>query len=458
MPKKKKTGNKKTNNKKHLDKTKKNIVYETIPNYSSSQIAGHQNNNNVQFGPQPQQLSRTDNLVGDLIGKLITKIETDGNQQTQQYSREIQPINNNNNINIQNSAPATTTVTTDSSGSSGSSGSSSGSSDTAASKITNTVTEKVVESSAGLIAGSVVAGVGGLGGLGGLIYNRKKIGEGIKNLFSRNGNKLGGKAQTSRLKEDLQPIMETTAAQPKTKPPKLPKGYHEQVPTNPEMTPAEPVTLFSRRIEEAGGTGMRTPIRSLSRSSSSSSNYKSGAINLADEFGSSTPSQNIITRSEPKSTVIKRTDLIKQQLESVFGQSSARKSLNSEERKFVENTLKRQNLDPSNLSPVNPDIINRARTSAVQRHDGVLTRNRRAQLMEPHTQLENRRGRKKSQLEIQTQFSTRNTNPFSASEGSSSERPIVRQVRSTMLSQADTPVPIRTRKSVTRNIGAGKKK
>ena len=103
---------------------------------------------------------------------------------------------------------------------------------------------------------------------------------------------------------------------------------------------------------------MRTPRQSLSRSSSSSSNYRSGPVNLVEEFSNSTPTQNIV-RSEPQSTVIKRTDLIKQQLEGIFGASSARKSpaLNSEERKFVEKTLKKQNLDPSNLSPVNPDII-----------------------------------------------------------------------------------------------------
>jgi hypothetical protein len=33
------------------------------------------------------------------VGKLISKIETDGNKQAQEYSKEIQPINNNNNGN-----------------------------------------------------------------------------------------------------------------------------------------------------------------------------------------------------------------------------------------------------------------------------------------------------------------------------------------------------------------------
>ncbi len=43
---------------------------------------------------QQQQAARTDNLVGDLGSKLITKIENDGTHQTQQYTKEVQPITN----------------------------------------------------------------------------------------------------------------------------------------------------------------------------------------------------------------------------------------------------------------------------------------------------------------------------------------------------------------------------
>ena len=42
MPQKKKKTNKKSNNIKHIKKTKKNIIYQTIPNYSSDQNTGHQ--------------------------------------------------------------------------------------------------------------------------------------------------------------------------------------------------------------------------------------------------------------------------------------------------------------------------------------------------------------------------------------------------------------------------------
>jgi hypothetical protein len=116
MPQKKKKTNKKTHKKKHLTQNQ-NIIYQTIPNYSADQFSGHQiNKRQVHFGPAMQQESRTDNLVGDLVGRLISKIENDGNKQTQEYSKEIQPINNtnqpvnNNNVNIYNNVPGTTTT------------------------------------------------------------------------------------------------------------------------------------------------------------------------------------------------------------------------------------------------------------------------------------------------------------------------------------------------------------
>ncbi len=82
MPQKKKA-NKKNQKKKRINPNKQNIVIQSIPNYSSSQSSGHQynSNKNVSFAPAVQQESRTDNLVGDLVGRLISKIETDGNKQ-----------------------------------------------------------------------------------------------------------------------------------------------------------------------------------------------------------------------------------------------------------------------------------------------------------------------------------------------------------------------------------------
>jgi hypothetical protein len=99
MPQKKKTANRKSHKKKHINQNNQNIIFQSLPNYSASQSSGHQynTNKNVSFAPAIQQQSRTDNLVGDLVGRLIGKIETDGNKQTQQYTKEIQPVNNDNN-------------------------------------------------------------------------------------------------------------------------------------------------------------------------------------------------------------------------------------------------------------------------------------------------------------------------------------------------------------------------
>ena len=59
MPQKKKEKktNKKGHKKKHLN-PKQNIIYQSIPNYSSGQFTGHQNNhNNIQYAPAAQQES-----------------------------------------------------------------------------------------------------------------------------------------------------------------------------------------------------------------------------------------------------------------------------------------------------------------------------------------------------------------------------------------------------------------
>jgi len=120
MPQKKKTAHKKNHKKKHINNNKQNIIIQSLPNYGSAQSSGHQynTNKNVSFAPAVQAETRTDNLVGDLVGRLISKIETDGNKQTQEYSKEIQPVNNNNNnqpvnnnnVNIYNNVPGTTTT------------------------------------------------------------------------------------------------------------------------------------------------------------------------------------------------------------------------------------------------------------------------------------------------------------------------------------------------------------
>ena len=88
-------------------------------------------------------------------------------------------------------------------------------------------------------------------------------------------------------------------------------------------------------------------------------------------------------------------------------------ALNSEQRKLLERALKNQNIDPSNISPIRPDVLrggfssspnrevvmsnapqtNRlsdtlrsGRPSGIQQHDGVSTRSIRAETGEAHTQ------------------------------------------------------------------------
>ena len=213
MPQKKKT-NKKSHKKKHLN-PKQTIVYQSIPNYSSGQSTGHQNNKNVSFLPSVQQESRTDNLVGDLVSRLIGKIENDGNKQTQEYSKDIQPINNNNNgnnsvVNIYNDGIKKEDKKPD---------------ETPEAK-TETIINNYGRSAAEDFGIQTAAGATGLLGVGalGVAYNSdaaakaklklKKVGAGIlgavtsvgaaiNNNILKRGTKLGGdKSTTNLIKEE----------------------------------------------------------------------------------------------------------------------------------------------------------------------------------------------------------------------------------------------------------------
>ncbi len=57
---------------------------------SSRTIYGHQyNKNHVQFVPQQQQ-SHTDNIVGELVGRLMNKIENNENKEVLNFYRSLQ--------------------------------------------------------------------------------------------------------------------------------------------------------------------------------------------------------------------------------------------------------------------------------------------------------------------------------------------------------------------------------
>ena len=133
--------------------------------------------------------------------------------------------------------------------------------------------------------------------------------------------------------------------------------------------------------------------RNRQRSDSISSNYNTG--NVTENFG-------------PPRTPAPRTP-----------------ALNSEQRGFLERTLRNQNIDPSNISPIRQDVLrggfsssprrqavtisntpqtNRlsdtlrsGRPSGIQQHDGVNTRSIRAEIGEPHTQYQTpARGRRRT--------------------------------------------------------------
>ena len=182
--------------------------------------------------------------------------------------------------------------------------------------------------------------------------------------------------------------------------------------------------------------------RNRQRSDSISSNYNTG--NVTENFG-------------PPRTPAPRTP-----------------ALNSEQRGFLERTLRNQGLDPNHLSPIRQDVLrggftssprpaviisqnpqtNRlsetlrsGRPSGVQQHDGVSTRSIRAETGEPHTQLQTpARGRPRIRpFGPQTQPNRR---------GRPSNAELAARAQLQTSPQAQTRVP----QSVTRKMGSGKKK
>ena len=107
----------------------------------------------------------------------MNMIDNEGNQKTQQYTKEIQPQNNNSNSGNNSTVNIYTdgTKTTASTSSSGSSGSDS------ISKIQKVATNQGVDYAVGAIGGSIVLGGGAV--IGDLLNSRKALSQGIKNFF-----------------------------------------------------------------------------------------------------------------------------------------------------------------------------------------------------------------------------------------------------------------------------------
>lgn len=426
MPQKKKTANKKNHKKKHINKSKQNIIIQSLPNFGSSQSSGHQynTNKNVSFAPPQQSESRTDNLVGDLVSKLINKIETDGSKQTQQYTQEIQPVSNtnsgsNDNTNSGNTSGNTQTVniypnsgqtTTD-----------------VSSSTVKKATETAITAATGLSAAETAGIAGGVGGGvlavgGGIFAARKRIGQAIKSAFG--GKKLGGNAATSRLvRADDEYVRGTrpgvnTDLQTGSKV----KGSYTNLPPNLDPLHED---FFKESMAET-----RAKLDKIREQARISEHKRTLTTNTLSTQTTPIPTPRQTPRQTP--TVTPRNSPTPSLV-----QALQRGRMQTE-------------ISPGYIEPISG--VSRARTSGIQRHDGVLTRNLRLQTGEAHTQLEsvNRRGRKKAQLQVQTQLSTRNTNPFdgsasetSATELSARQRQITatpaRRMRSTMLSQIQTP-------------------
>jgi len=162
----------------------------------------------------------------------------------------------------------------------------------------------------------------------------------------------------------------------------------------------------------------------------SSANYREGTgTNLIEQFDNTSAARTSATRRQS--------------------------ALNSENRELLQRTLRNQDLDPDNLSPVNQDIL-RGRQSGIQERDvGTSTRSVRAQTGEPHTQSQTpaRRGRGRPQ-----------TNEYARPIGPA--RPVGRPRRAQAEAQAQAQAQAalspqaqtRLRPAVTRNISVWKSK
>ena len=387
--KKKKTTNKKPRKRTQTKKLiKQTIIQQAIPNYSADQFSGHQiNKRQVHFGPAMQQESRTDNLVGDLVGRLISKIETDGIKQTQEYSKEIQPINNTSSSSITGplvqiyndgtktgkKTDETPSQTPDNQGENTSGVISDGIRNAARS-----ATEDFF-----LNAGSGLAAIAGaaLGTSG--WRNRKAIRNSISSFPTNAKNRLSSIRERFRNPSSYQPQVDvpspvasvtgsqraSNAASPAAsiagsrRPSNASSaennvidGYFTAMGISPERSARVTTTSSAQRTPAA---------RPRSNSTSSSVYYREGGgANLLEQFDNASA-----TRSNMRTP------------------KSVARGLNTEQRTLLEQTLKKQGLDPTNLSPINQDIL-RGRPSGIQQRDvGASTRTVRAQTGEPHGQL-----------------------------------------------------------------------
>ena len=331
--------------------------------------------------PQQQQ-SHTDNIVGELVGRLMNKIENNENKEVQQYTKEVQPINNNNNVNVYNNIGTTESKKPDSTPSQTPDNQGDNTSGVISDGIRNAARSATEDFF--LNAGSGLAAIAGaaLGTSG--WRNRKAIRNSISSFPTNAKNRLSSIRERFRNPSSYQPQVDvpspvasvtgsqraSNAASPAAsiagsrRPSNASSaennvidGYFTAMGISPERSARVTTTSSAQRTPAA---------RPRSNSTSSSVYYREGGgANLLEQFdnASATRSSNMRT---PKSVA---------------------RGLNTEQRTLLEQTLKKQGLDPTNLSPINQDIL-RGRPSGIQQRDvGASTRTVRAQTGEPHGQL-----------------------------------------------------------------------
>jgi hypothetical protein len=399
MPKKKKQNKKekkpKTTRKPRAKREIKTIVQQAIPNYASDQVSGHQYNNkeNVPFvNQQQQQQSRTDNLVGDLVSKLISKIENDGTQQTQQYTKEVQPItNDNSNSNSGQTSGNTQTITNNIYPNSGQAAASTDTPDpkktvieTAAGTALSAATGYSAAETGGIAAGSAV----GVGLIGGLIAGRKKLGQAIKNTFS--GNKSGGTATSSRLLKGEGDYVRgtkpgaTTDLQTGGKRSKA--GKYDNLTDEPNPAQAD----FDMHTQDS----TKTRSDKLRESAQEQFNRIEEQARISEQKRNATM-QSLATQTTPKpspraistQTTPKPSPRATPQ---ATPQATPRPSQEATPLNLLLHPSPRYMEPITSLSPGSAAAVTRARTSGIQEHTGVLTRNLRREVGEAHTELKSK--------------------------------------------------------------------
>jgi hypothetical protein len=298
----------------------------------------------------------------------MNKIENDGNKQTQEYSKEVQPITNTSSSSItgplvqiyndgtkkEDKKPdATPSQTPDNQGDNTSGVISDG-----IRNATRTATEDFL-----LNAGSGLAAIAGaaLGTTG--WRNRKAIRNSISSFPTNAKNRLSSIRERFRNPSSYQPQVDVPSPVASAAVSRRPSNAASPAasiagsrrPSSASSAENNIIDPFfsavgisperSARVTTTSSAQRGSAARPRSNSVSSSSVYyrEGGGTNLIEQFDNASAKRSSSMRT-PKSVA---------------------RGLNTENRTLLEQTLKKQGIDPDNLSPINQDIL-RGRQSGIQ--------------------------------------------------------------------------------------------